>query len=89
MLDENVAPFRPSNVGAHCYHCPRTTCEGMHYVSSKDLGRELACPKCGLVITIAHEKGSARGRTRLWSVWNLVALLIGALTTFLFMLLLR
>jgi hypothetical protein len=54
--DENSAPYVAPDIGATCYHCPNTTCDGHLYLSMAELGRELACPKCGLMVTIGPQK---------------------------------
>jgi hypothetical protein len=54
VIDENSAPRVPIDVGTRCYQCPSTTCDGHLYMVMAQLGRELSCPKCGLIVTIGH-----------------------------------
>src|ERR1700694_3088680 len=58
--DENQAPYAPSDMAPICYHCPNTTCDGHYYLASRDLGREMICPKCRLPVTIGKR------RAQLW-----------------------
>jgi len=60
MIDENSAPYIPPDIGTTCYHCPHTTCDGHFYIATEDLGRELACSKCGLVVRIGRSAASVR-----------------------------
>ncbi|HYM05168.1 MAG TPA: hypothetical protein VEU11_01280 [Terriglobales bacterium] len=54
--DENKAPYIPPDVAPTAYHCPRTTCDGHHYLADRDLGQETVCQKCGLAVTIGHRQ---------------------------------
>lgn len=55
-LDENSAKYVPPDIGTICYHCPSTTCDGHLYISAGEMGRELRCPKCKLIVTIGSQK---------------------------------
>jgi hypothetical protein len=51
-IDENSAPYIPLDLAPEAFHCPRCTCDAYHYLAQKDMGRELTCSQCGLVLTI-------------------------------------
>jgi hypothetical protein len=53
-IDENQAPYVPTEATTVCYMCPSTACDGFYYVGPAELGRELTCAKCGLVFTIGR-----------------------------------
>jgi hypothetical protein len=56
VIDENSAPHVPSEVGTRRYQCPSTTCDGHLHMVMAEIGRELSCPKCGLIVTIGHQR---------------------------------
>jgi len=64
MIDENSAPYIPPDIGTTCYHCPHTTCDGHFYIATEDLGHELTCSKCGLVVTIGRSTASVKKEHR-------------------------
>jgi hypothetical protein len=72
---------------ATSFECPRSTCDGFFYLRSDKHWRELWCPKCGFLITLAPEEKSElepkpESLEALWP-WSLVAVLIAAFIAFL------
>ena len=81
MIEENSAAYIPQEIGATCYHCPRTNCDGHLYLRQAELGIEGACPKCGLAVTVGKWAGHL---SRNWPAPRiLLALLVALILGFL------
>ena len=87
--ENSVPPIAPE-IRATRYLCPRSACDGFLYLRSDEHRHELRCPKCEFVIIIAADEkivepefpDAKTQSAKVFSVWNLAALLIGMLIGF-------